>query len=87
MKNLFRRPPPPAPPALPPVTWYELRHEFGGPSHVFACEPRHVYLALMALHDYGLSDVCREALADAAEAGRLPARYGPFWTLEAIGER
>lgn len=82
----FRPPPPPVLAPLPPLTLYVLRHEFGGPEHVFACTPGNVRLALMFIADHGLSDVCRDCLADAAEAGRLPARYGDWWTLDRWGE-
>lgn len=86
LRGFFRPPPPPPAIELPPLTWYVLTHEFGGPEHVFACTPGGVRLALAFLFDYGLTDVCRDALADAAEAGRLPARYGEYWTLAVLGE-
>lgn len=70
---------------LPPLTRYVLKHEFGGLEHHFACLPQHVGLALLCLHDHGLTDVCREALAHGAQVRpEQPACYG-FWTLTKVG--
>ncbi|EYB69081.1 hypothetical protein DEIPH_ctg011orf0049 [Deinococcus phoenicis] len=86
LRGFFVRPrPQPIPAPLPPLTWYILTHEFGGPEHVFACTPENVRLCLALLTDHGLSDVCRDALAEAiARRPEEPARYGDWWTLTSL---
>lgn len=83
LRGFFFRP---TPPELPPTRTYILTDEMTGLEHVFTCAPEHVSLALSLLPVYALSDTCREALAWRAAEGRLPARYGEFWELSALGE-
>lgn len=84
VRGLFFRPPPPSPVELPPLTHYVLTHEFGGREHAFAATPETACYALWLIREHGLSDVCRDALAESIRRRpEEPARYG-MWTLTAL---
>lgn len=67
---------------LPLALHYTLSHTLTPEPIYFSCTPAEVGEELFRRMIYGLSDVCRDALAYRAAVGRLPALVGQFWTLE-----